>query len=38
MVNKLEIMVDFKNIFAKIQNNFYYAKRLRTLLLPLYRQ
>jgi hypothetical protein len=28
----------FQTKFKKIQNNFYYAKRLRTLLLPLHRQ
>jgi hypothetical protein len=27
-----------KIIFTKIQNNFYYAKRLRIVLLPLHRQ
>jgi len=28
----------FKNISIKTQNNFYYAKRLRTVHLPLHRQ
>jgi hypothetical protein len=38
VVKKFEIMADTKNILAKIQNKIYYAKRLRTMLLPLHRQ